>query len=523
MNFSGNVQSDYLKLAAINDEKRESLIDFTAQDFNSIKAALIKYMKAVYPLDFQNFNESDLGIMLTELFSYVGAINVHKADFNANENLIRTASSRSSIKNLLQLVGVSLRGPIAAVADAKATIDADAGVDDEGVLIPATYRTYNIASPEDGGNLAFTLYKTVNGRVDTVVADGSFRLYQAESDDGDANKIFTNVVLQEGALVKETGTFDSTELVKTVQMTQSPVVEGSVEVFIDGDSNTSGAYVKVENIFFASGSNDKVFQVVSDDDFAGTVVFGDNKLGQSPRDGDVYTIFYRVGGGSRGNIKNSLINATIPTIGRVENISQGTGGADAETVEHAKKYAPLTFRRQDRLVTLQDIKTFGNTYIGGFGNVGKVTASVRRAFSSGNIIDVFVLEKANDFQLRRATPQFKLDMLDQMNLKKMLTSEIVILDGLIRTLDLIVTLRIDKELRGKEASIKLQARDAIQSFFSVDNNDFGKSLLLEDLNRKIFAIDDVRFSTIDNLKTNVPIDFNEIIQLNNLTINVVLV
>ena len=175
--------------------------------------------------------------------------------------------------------------------------------------------------------------------------------------------------MQEGALVKETGTFDSTELVKTIQLTQSPVIEGSVEVIIAGDSDTSGPYSRVDNIFFASGGTDNVFQLVSDDDFTGTLVFGDNILGQSPRDGDSYTVFYRVGGGSRGNIKESLINTSYGGGGTLENASVGTGGSDAETIEHAKRYAPMTFRRQDRLVTLADIKAFGNKYIGQFGNV----------------------------------------------------------------------------------------------------------------------------------------------------------
>ena len=203
--------------------------------------------------------------------------------------------------------------------------------------------------------------------------------------------------------------------------------------------------------------------------------------------------------------------------------SVGTGGSDAESVDHAKRYAPLTFRRQDRLVTLEDIKTFGNSYVGSFGSVGKVTASVRRAFSSGNVIDVFILEKASDTQMRRATPQFKLDLLESMNAKKMLTSEFVLLDGLIRTIDLVVSLNIDKELKGKSESIKLDAKDAIQKFFSVDNSDFGKTLNLQDLNRSIFQLDDIRFSSIDNLKYDVPVNFNEIIQLNNLTINLNLV
>jgi hypothetical protein len=55
---------------------------------------------------------------------------------------------------------------------------------------------------------------------------------------------------------------------------------------------------------------------------------------------------------------------------------------------------------------------------------------------------------------------------------------------------------------------------------NVDNREFGQDLIIAELNRKIFEIEEVRFSSIDNLSQDVPIEFNEIIQLNNLTINI---
>ena len=158
----------------------------------------------------------------------------------------------------------------------------------------------------------------------------------------------------EGALVAESGNFSTTDLVKRIPLTQAPIVEGSVQVFVNGDSATSGVYEEVTNVFLASGASDKVFQLVSTDNFAATIVFGDNTLGVSPRIGDNYFVTYRVGGGSRGNIANDIINTTITITdpesatvnGTLKNVSQGTGGSDAETIEHAKKYAPLTFSSQ---------------------------------------------------------------------------------------------------------------------------------------------------------------------------------
>ena len=230
-----------------------------------------------------------------------------------------------------------------------------------------------------------------------------------------------------------------------------------------------------------------------------------------------------MGGGTRGNIAKESISNTINTSNgnaTLTNPSVGTGGSNAETVEHAKKYAPLTFRRQDRLVTLEDYSVFANTFISTFGTVGKATAATRKAYASANIIDIYVLEKASDLQLQRATTNFKTQLLDSINKKKMATDDIVIVDGLIRTLDLITTIRIDKEEKKNQEQIINKVRGEVLAFMDVDNMDFGKTLVIADLNRAIFEVPEVRFSTIDNVSENIHVDFNEIIQLNNLTINV---
>ena len=251
-------------------------------------------------------------------------------------------------------------------------------------------------------------------------------------------------------------------------------------------------------------------------------------MGVSPDDTAAYTVFYRVGGGTRGNIAKDTINTSITaTINgstvesvTVTNTSKGTGGANAETLDHAKKYAPLEFRRQDRLVTLEDYAVFANTFISTFGTVGKASAAVRQAYSSDNVIDIYVLEKASDFQLQRATSNFKTQLLDSINKKKMATDDVVVVDGLIRTLDLVTTIRIDRSEEENQDQIKAKVRDKILDYMNVDNRSFGEDFSVAEINRQIFEVEEVRFSTIDNVEQNIPLDFNEIIQLNNLTINI---
>jgi hypothetical protein len=523
MNFSGTITSDFMKLADVPLLKRPSLINFAATDFSTLRQSLIAYAKAVYPNDYKYFVESDLGMMFIELVSYMGSVMSMKADMLANENFLATANQRSSVKKLLELIGVRMKGPLSAAADAK--IISDIAVTGSMKLTPAQ-RVIETVSPEDGGALTFTLYKVVNGLVDLVNQLGEIELMVAESSDA-ADKIFENVVMQEGALVQDAGSFAATEGVKTIKLTNGPVVEGSVQVFTTGPSAAkNGAFTEVPSVFFASGSSDKIFEVVYDDDYKATIVFGDGSVGVSPDSTSDYTAFYRVGGGTRGNIGRDSINASLVTdIGTatVTNTSKGTGGSNAETIEHAKRYAPLNFRRQDRLVTLEDYSVYANTFISTFGTVGKATAATRKAYSSANVIDIYVLEKASDFQLQRATTAFKTQLLTGINAKKMATDDIVIVDGLIRTLDLVTTIRIDRENEENQDRIKAKVRDKILTYMNVDNKEFGEDFRVSEINRQIFEVDEVRISTIDNVGQDITIDFNEIIQLNNLTINVELI
>ena len=534
MAFSGTTNSDFLKLTSIPDKKKQQYINFAGNDFFSIREDLIDYIKAIYPNDYNNFSESDLGMMLIELVSYMGAVNSLKSDMLANENYLRTVKNRGNLQKLLELIGVDLKGPQAAAAGAKITLD-------EVPTVPASFplaynaadRVFAIPSKEDGNLVNYTLYKMVNNSlVDLDNLAGSFSLEASESDNAD-NTVYTNLALIEGSMVIQKGAFDTLEGNKTISLTDSPIIDGSIQVFVDDGvgSDSTGAYKQVERLYSASGATDRIFQVVSDDNYGGSVLFGDNALGISPTAGSVFTVVYRVGGGTRGNLPTGTINVSTTLSPRnggsisavTENRTAARGGNSAETAEHAKKYAPYTFKRQDRVVTLEDFISIGNTFRSTQGTIGKTTAAVRDAFSSANVIDVYTLEKATEQTLQKASTQFKQDLLNAIEPKKMLTDEVVVVDGLIRTLDLVVTIRVEKELKTIEGQIQQEVADKILEFFSIDNSDFGKTFIASNLNREIFDLNNVRYATVDNLPEETKVDFNEIIQLNNFTINTVFV
>lgn len=534
--FSGTTSTDFMKLFPVTDERKRQFINYAGNDFLSIRDDLIAYIKSVYPLDYQNFSESDLGIMLIEVVSYMGAVLSLKADMLANENYLRTVKSRDNLKKLLELVGVSMRAPIAAGGGGKLTVKNAAGLTpDSGwsLLLEPSRRVFAVPGEQDGAPVNYSIYKIVNNAIQDIQnSTGTVVLNDTEEiNPGATDLIFENIALLEGAIRVQQGTFEADEGNKTISLMDSPVIEGSVQVFVGAGGAAQGAYTQVERIYSASGASDKVFQVVYDGDYGATLLFGDGVVGISPPPGATFTVLYRVGGGTRGNIRAEAINVQtqltddggdeFSTV--VENRTAITGGSDAETSEHAKRYAPLTFKRQDRVVTLEDFIAIGNNFRSKQGSIGKTTAAVRDAYSSGNIIDVYTLEKASDLHLQKASSTFKKELLEEIDPKKMLTDEVVVCDGLIRTLDLVVTVRIDKELEPRRSEIEAQVSNIILNFFNIDNNEFGKPFVAADLNRKIFGLSNVRYSTIDNVGEVTHVDFNEIIQLNNFTVNSVIV
>ena len=156
MVFSGTAQTDFMKVFSIPDRKKEEFINYAGNDFLSIRQDLINYIKSVYPLDYENFSESDLGLMLIELVAYMGSVVSLKSDMLANENYLRTVKTRSNLKKLLELVGVDMKAPMA--AGAGATLTAARGLTGLGpIQFSPGSRVFAIIAEEDGSPVNYSL------------------------------------------------------------------------------------------------------------------------------------------------------------------------------------------------------------------------------------------------------------------------------------------------------------------------------------------------------------------------------
>ena len=512
--FDGSIESDFLKLGQVPDDRKSNLIDYNLKGFDDYRVALQNYLKAVYPLDYNNFASSDLGQMMVEMFAYMGSVLTLRADMTANEMYVDTVKDENNLKRLLQLIGVSMKGPTASRANASLTLPSNIALSMGGnVIISESQRRINIVNQRSGTPLTYTIcQQQTNGELDLFTQDLSI-----PNSDFTA-RVNDSLLLLEGSLQVKSGQFNAADSRQTITIQDGPIIEGSI-----GVSSSEGIYYnEISNLFVASGGGDPVFQKQYTDGFGAVLEFGDGVRGRLPNPGATYIVTYRQGGGVNGDIVRGNVNQNVAVTvngitvnATITNTTKGTGGQAAETVEHAKRYAPYFFRTQYRAVTGEDYNALANSFVGNTGVTAKAMASLRKNGAAANVIDLFILSKASSNQLERASIAFKKEMLDYFKSYKMLTDEVVISDGVIRTLDIVATIFIDKSNRANADSIKAKAANKLVEYFSVDNMAFGQKLSIASVTNFMLEVPEIRFFNIDNLPADIFLNFNEIAQLNN--------
>ena len=78
--------------------------DFQAYDFQTLRKAMLDYLRLYYPEDFNDFTESSEYIALIDLIAFMGQSLAFRTDLNARENFIDTAERRDSILKLARLI-----------------------------------------------------------------------------------------------------------------------------------------------------------------------------------------------------------------------------------------------------------------------------------------------------------------------------------------------------------------------------------------------------------------------------------
>ena len=222
----------------------------------------------------------------------------------------------------------------------------------------------------------------------------------------------------------------------SVMLSQTPVIQNSVSVIVNGEPWTAAPTIGIESAFATA------FQVVTYVSGQTAVLFGDDVFGQSVPAEAAVAVTYRIGGGSVGNVALNTINTTItglvtsfsnPVSLLVTNAtSTGVGGQDAETLDQARVNIPYYTQTNNRAVTLSDYATVAQQYASSqFGSVSYARAVVRteNALLEGNVVSLYAWTTGPGGGLVPLTAQLKSAVTDYVQSKALGTDFVQMLDG----------------------------------------------------------------------------------------------
>jgi baseplate J-like protein len=440
-------------------------IDYTKKDYQSLVAELLDVARERLP-QWTDRSPNDVGVVLTELFAYMGDMVLYYTDRALNEGFLDTAVERRSLVNLLRLIGYELRPSRPASADIALLFDPDYP---ETITVPSGAE-FDTQIKVDNKPIRFRylgpeLKVDTSAFVPTAWTDGKdYRIYEPLPVVQVDQKIDNEIV----------GSSDGSAN-QQFRLAKKPLIEDSLVLRVD-EGGGPVVWERKDTLLQSLGSN-LHFTLRHDADEYTWLAFGDNRYGRAPRRGfNNITADYMVGGGIKGNVPVGTIAKAVTTIARLKktwNAEAANGGMDMEAVEDAAVRAPRQFRSMDRAVTTQDYESHALSL-----GVGKARARA----ASWNRIELFIAPAGGGFP----TDTQKQDLLRYFEQKRMLTSIVDVLDPVYVP----VSIRGDLEVEPYVFRERVQqaAEAAIQRHMSFEQRRFQDVLYVSKIYEAIEAV-----------------------------------
>lgn len=429
-------------------------ITYSNKDYESLRQELLARIPQLTDR-WTDFNESDLGVVLLELFCGVGDMLAYYLDAQAAEAFLPTARQRQNVINLCKLIGYRLDSPVAATTVLRFALST-ASADD--ITIPAG--TVCKAKLDDGD----VEFETIES---ATIPRGQF-----SADAGARQGVRRSEELISGGDRSQRFALSSTSL-----------SQGTVHVRV-GSSDWEEA-----RFFIDSASDSRHFQVETDGLDVTWVVFGDGAHGAMPQSGESITIEYLETLGGLGNIGRGLVTDIVsPVYHNAERLdltvtdqTPATGGSDRETLDHAKLQAPAELRSLWKAVTKDDYKALAE----GFPGVAK--AQVLDANDCANIryyqVNLAVAPDGGGLP----SPILKRELADFIESRKVITIEVNIFDPSYRPVAIDAEVYVNPTEQPEDVRMRVEA--ALRDFFSFEKTTFGQSVHFSDV---VSLLDGVR-------------------------------
>ena len=330
-----------------------------------------------------------------------------------------------------------------------------------------------------------------------------------------------NIKIVQGQTHLDTFTVPPSQARQSYQITSPyyPVIGGPSESYTPAGyfgtaSSDYGVTVTVNGVTWApvaslmfSDSNGQNYAVSFDELDRMTITFGDGVFGQLlPSGTTIITVKYRTGGGSVGNqSQNSFdttvqaVTPTVPstpvTVYLTNPYTTGTGGEDRETVQSGKNSIQQFVRTNDRAVTTADYAYLASNFSDPVAGRLKLAIGVLHSNlvpREQNIVWVYCWVSGPNNQLAPPTYTLKAALSSYLNQRKMITDEVVIMDGPTTPIPISIRYKYGAQYQPSEVSQKVQS--ALNSVLVKMQP--GDTLYLSDLYAAVTTLSEIDYANI---------------------------
>jgi len=444
-------------------------IDYTDKDFRSLREAMLRLAESRLP-EWTDRSPADLGMLFVDLFAYMGDIALYYQDRIASELFPGTAIEKRSIVDLLRLIGYQLLPASPARADLLLTFTAPAGPST--VTVPNGMRF--TASPVAGGEVEFVYLGP-----DIAITLSSDQVRQGFDADNNPVVFYDALPVEQSLAAGPVVIGSSTgEPNQTFPLPASGVVPHTVIVevnegagWVTWDRRDSLLFdIAPDGRAILSHPDARHYQLITDGAGITSVVFGASR--RPPIGTNNIRASFRTTRGALGNVAAGTITGiATPLAGLVAviNPQDSAGGSDDEIAEHAIRYAPLTFRSNNRAVTASD-------YVALAQSTGTV-AKVRAQSQAWNQIDLYV---APSGPVCTPVPEaLRSWLLGYMEDKRMAGTFVRVLDAHCVPIDISLELLIEERFAAD--SVISRVHEAVSHLLAFDRVDFGETLFQSDV------------------------------------------
>ena len=312
-----------------------NLIDL---DFFNHKANLKNYLRNQKQYKDYDFDGSTMSVLL-DMLSYHSGHESFYTNMLMTEGWLDTAQVRGSVISHAKELNYTPRSAKSAKATVKVEFEATA--ENQPYVIP---KGTTFSAVVKNSNFNFSTYEPI-----TVSSSNNSFEFQAD--------------IYEGIYVEDTYVFrQESEEIPVFRLRNKNADTDSLTVTVYSDGSTNGQSYTYSKTLLDLDAKSQVYFLQADSNEYYNVYFGDNVLGKKPSEYSTIVLSYRLSSGPTadnairfipnfdptGNV--SELNGTV----EVTTIGASQGGANVETKESIRHYAPLSFQVQERTVAARD-------------------------------------------------------------------------------------------------------------------------------------------------------------------------